>query len=1191
MMKQNRKTLTTLVFLSLLATGVSCSTSAQTASDLPSYFDWRLTTPTDKNSSTTNAVVDAIRNQNPYGNCWSFGTLAGLESGINLKRQAAGLGPVERLSERYLSWLTFAQPLDGSGDGFYYGDYEPTEVKAIYDNGDFGYEPVSSLVRLGIAYNKDYPYVTDYNDETMAGVTSLAGNGTALHDCYGLQFIEVNKAGDGLYATTRLNKNINYFKTMLQNYGVLTVSYYVPGTTRAEKAKKDICTTTYHGSDHAVSLVGWDDNYTMTTADGVTHKGAWLMRNSWGLEKDGTKAGDQGYFYLSYDDVTAIPPCFYNAETDWGRYTAVDTVAPGAWNIRFNTENKPLSGFYGVGSYKTAHKLTSSGSQFLKAVGLFVPADSMSYKVEVSLKGDTPANTSTIYTQSGTFGQDGTAIYKGYRTVDFDKYVYVPADKPYFITVTLTGESGKTYNIPITWEQDKNLLAGTSFIYDKETGIWHDVQLQDADEITQELGLPLFALNKYSKEANGGDFTVVSLNNNGAGGSEIYLGKKDELYTTDLLHPVTTTADGTTRATRVPRYTLSNMTVELTKGLTDSVYGGVISGEGSVTKTGDGLLALSGLNTYTGATSVKGGSLALTGSLQSPVTVESGATFTGKGTINGNLTNSGTLVPGLTADARNLLNTAAGGTATTPQVGTLTVNGNFTSNGQLIVATSGTTISKLAVSGSSTLTGTALSVVSGGTEPLINHKYNYLTSQGGITGNVTASDVSPYVSLAAVTEGNNAYVTASQKRTLGHLPGMTPSEQSVGAALNQLAVQAVAASPDSTRAQALNSLFYQGEAASRNFTKAVTSEARAQLLNQSPMSSLTSETVYSRLDAADFSGLVEAQVALPHLTSVQKDGKQNLVAPSNLGEQISLSQSNPDHQRAGSVAASAPVALDASNNLWFKLFKGYETYNYADELKNHSFGGAVGYDHALNLTTRVGGLFSYGVTNYSTDNLSGDSHDWRIGTYVDHKNGNWDYQGLISYGRNHYDLDRNISLAGSSLGNGTLNSDYKAKVWDVEAKAKYLIPSTKTKTWQFTPYGKLSYTHTSQDAYSETLKNGSSSGVSGLMAQDLDSASHNSWRGEIGLEFKRNYDKNGGWAGSVGYKRVLSGANPELNGTFSGDNSQFTISSDNDKNFVTYSLNLHGSLGGKWTGQAELRGEASPHTHKEIISVAAKYHF
>jgi autotransporter-associated beta strand protein len=187
------------------------------------------------------------------------------------------------------------------------------------------------------------------------------------------------------------------------------------------------------------------------------------------------------------------------------------------------------------------------------------------------------------------------------------------------------------------------------------------------------------------------------------------------------------------------------MTVELTKGLTDSVYGGKISGEGSVTKTGDGILALSGANTYTGATNVNAGSLALTGSLQSPVTVANGATFTGYGTISGNLNNSGTLVPGLTAEARNLFYAASGSSTTTtvPQVGTLTVSGNFTSNGKLIVAANGTTSSKLVVGGSSTLTGTTLSVTNDSTAPMLNHKYNYLTSQNGITGNVTAGDVSP----------------------------------------------------------------------------------------------------------------------------------------------------------------------------------------------------------------------------------------------------------------------------------------------------------------------------------------------------------------------------------------------------------------------------------------------------------------
>ena len=92
-----------------------------------------------------------------------------------------------------------------------------------------------------------------------------------------------------------------------------------------------------------------------------------------------------------------------------------------------------------------------------------------------------------------------------------------------------------------------------------------------------------------------------------------------------------------------------------------------------------------------------------------------------------------------------------------------------------------------------------------------------------------------------------------------------------------------------------------------------------------------------------------------------------------------------------------------------------------------------------------------------------------------------------------------------------LNSDYRAKVLDLEAKTKYLIPSTKAKTWQFTPYGKLRYTHTNQDVYSET---GGS-----VFAQNIESASYNSTRGEIGLEFKRarqirrQVDRSGGAAG------------------------------------------------------------------------------
>ena len=338
------------------------------------------------------------------------------------------------------------------------------------------------------------------------------------------------------------------------------------------------------------------------------------------------------------------------------------------------------------------------------------------------------------------------------------------------------------------------------------------------------------------------------------------------MYTTDLLHPATDNSPASYR------YTLSNMTVELTKDLTDSVYGGVISGEGSITKTGTGLLALSGTNTYTGATTVKEGTFALTGSLQSPVTVASSATFTGNGTINGNLTNSGTLVPGLNADAQNLLTSAAGGTgtATTSKLGTLTVNGSFINTGTLQMAVYGIDNSKITVSGTTTLTGGTLNLTGSPTLPITNHQYTYLTSQGGITGNGTTQAVSPYITLTTTVTGTNAYFTANQTKNLGSLPNLTTSENSVSVALNNYVQSTAAISPTSATAQALNAVLYQDEATSRTFTKQVTSESRAQLLSQSPLSSLTSESVSNRLDAVNFSGLVAADVALPHLTTAQK---------------------------------------------------------------------------------------------------------------------------------------------------------------------------------------------------------------------------------------------------------------------------------------------------------------------------------
>ncbi|MBC7805155.1 MAG: autotransporter-associated beta strand repeat-containing protein, partial [Akkermansiaceae bacterium] len=82
----------------------------------------------------------------------------------------------------------------------------------------------------------------------------------------------------------------------------------------------------------------------------------------------------------------------------------------------------------------------------------------------------------------------------------------------------------------------------------------------------------------------------------------------------------------------------ANLTFNRSDNIT---FGNVISGAGSVTHNGGGILTLTGTNTYTGVTTVNLGTLQIEGSLASTgsVSVSSGSTIAGSGTV-GNLTMS-----------------------------------------------------------------------------------------------------------------------------------------------------------------------------------------------------------------------------------------------------------------------------------------------------------------------------------------------------------------------------------------------------------------------------------------------------------------------------------------------------------------------------------------------------------------------
>ncbi|RDS81737.1 hypothetical protein DWU98_11000 [Dyella monticola] len=141
--------------------------------------------------------------------------------------------------------------------------------------------------------------------------------------------------------------------------------------------------------------------------------------------------------------------------------------------------------------------------------------------------------------------------------------------------------------------------------------------------------------------------------------------------------------------------TIANNAAVIFNQASDATFSNVISGSGSLTKTGAGTLILDGVNTYTGGTAVSAGTLEIgdshssNASIDGTVDVQSAGTLRGHGTVDGNVTNDGIVWPG-------------------GSMGTLTIAGNYTQNadGALQIDVTPTQSSMLKVTGNASLAGT-----------------------------------------------------------------------------------------------------------------------------------------------------------------------------------------------------------------------------------------------------------------------------------------------------------------------------------------------------------------------------------------------------------------------------------------------------------------------------------------------------
>jgi len=234
---------------------------------LPSSFDWR--------NYNGRSYIGPIKDQDPCGSCWAFAACAAAEGTYNW---AMGLydGNCADFSESYLMWclgsiLPYSNHFGGCNSG---ADWDYYELLALTSAG--------TTSRDGVCTESNFPYQSSAPSSCSP---YLAYPRVLFNSWHRVACLDIDA-----------------IKTAIMTYGVVDVAIMTSSAFDAYNGGvfQDSLTSCpggnppdtdcyYTPTDHAVSLVGWDDN----PPEGGG--GCWILRNSWN-----TSWGESGYMRIRY---------------------------------------------------------------------------------------------------------------------------------------------------------------------------------------------------------------------------------------------------------------------------------------------------------------------------------------------------------------------------------------------------------------------------------------------------------------------------------------------------------------------------------------------------------------------------------------------------------------------------------------------------------------------------------------------------------------------------------------------------------------------------------------------------------------------------------------------------------------------------------------------------------------------------
>ena len=221
-----------------------------------------------------------IRNQKQTNTCWAFaglGTVEGTLAYRNYKNNAEK--KVYDFSERHLAYSEMESYSDIAHNIF------ANNIK-VEQGGNY-YNWVNYLSLGNGAVNEEAMPFVNSSKPINSSETQNKKTQTTLYDT------KLFTSYDKNITDSQRSEMINEMKTFMNAYGPIYAGCRADnsGSDHINLEKGTINYTGDEYADHAVTIIGWDDNYPKENFNNVPKgNGAWIVKNSWGESTDMTYA-------------------------------------------------------------------------------------------------------------------------------------------------------------------------------------------------------------------------------------------------------------------------------------------------------------------------------------------------------------------------------------------------------------------------------------------------------------------------------------------------------------------------------------------------------------------------------------------------------------------------------------------------------------------------------------------------------------------------------------------------------------------------------------------------------------------------------------------------------------------------------------------------------------------------------------